>query len=177
MKDRGWALQVRGLKEQVVLAKRFSVHRENHEAIASRFRPGFVNDGIDAFSFGLQLATWNKQLNCSFEGRVHALGRSTVDGSYIDHNWYELLPSAGHAGNRQEVMRRGSSADAMPGEHPGTHGWLRQEERSFKGRYVVGENQLFCHPEMLLFRIWSLILTEDGFMIWDGQRRTALHEP
>ena len=36
----------------------------------------------------------------------------------------------------REVMRRRSSADAMPGEPSGTQGWLRQEGEPFKGHHV-----------------------------------------
>ncbi|MGC9322166.1 MAG: hypothetical protein ACP5FY_08010, partial [Kosmotogaceae bacterium] len=43
----------------------------------------------------------------------------------------------------------------------------------FSGR-LYGMPTLSRHLTMLLVRIWALVLTKDGSVIWDGQRRTGL---
>ena len=49
-----------------------------------------------------------------------------------------------------------------------------RRQQSPGGGYQVVRITSICHPDVLLVRIWFLILSEDGSMIWDGQRRTAL---
>jgi len=36
------------------------------------------------------------------------------------------------------------------------------EQETEKNSNLFDQNHSFCHPEMLLFRIWSLILSEYG---------------